>query len=217
MASRGYAVLQPQFRGSEGLGDGLREAAWGEWGRKMQTDLSDGVAHLAARQIIDPKRVCIVGASYGGYAALAGVTLQQGIYRCASGIAGLSDLKLYLGGRSRYKSSPKRSRTLRHWLRLMGAEKSTDPVLDTLSPALLADKVKVPVQLIHGKDDTVVPFAQTEVMAKALETAGSPAELVTLEDEDHWFSQAKTRTQMLTALIAFLEKHNPPGPEAAGR
>jgi dipeptidyl aminopeptidase/acylaminoacyl peptidase len=215
IASRGYAVLQPQFRGSDGLGDGLREAAWGQWGRKMQTDLSDGVAHLAAQGLIDPKRVCIVGASYGGYAALAGVTLQQGIYRCASGIAAVTDLKLFLGGRLRYKTSPRRSATLRHWLRLTGATSSSDPVLDTLSPALLADKVTVPVQLIHGKDDTVVPFGQTDIMAKAMAGHDHPAELVTLNDEDHWFSQAATRVEMLTALIAFLEKHNPPG--EAGR
>jgi dipeptidyl aminopeptidase/acylaminoacyl peptidase len=211
IASRGYAVLQPQFRGSEGLGDALREAAWGQWGRKMQTDLSDGVAHLAAQGLVDPKRVCIVGASYGGYAALAGVTLQEGLYRCASGIAAVTDLKLFLGGRSRYRTSPKRSATLRHWLRLAGATSSTDPVLDTLSPALHADKVTVPVQLIHGKDDTVVPFEQTSVMAKALAASGRPAELVSLKDEDHWFSQATTRVEMLTALTAFLEKHNPPG------
>lgn len=213
MALRGYVVLRPQFRGSDGLGSKLREAAWGEWGRKMQTDLSDGVAHLAAQGIVDPGRVCIVGASYGGYAALAGVTLQQGIYRCASSIAGLSDLKRFLD----YRISPKRSAVLRHWLRLMGAKSSTDAVLDTLSPARHADKVTVPVQLIHGKDDTVVDYQQTQHMADVLARRDKPAEVVTLVGEDHWLSKAKTRVELLTAMIAFLEKHNPPDPRIAGK
>jgi dipeptidyl aminopeptidase/acylaminoacyl peptidase len=217
MASRGYAVLQPQFRGSEGVEDGLREAAWGEWGKKMQTDLSDGVQYLAAQGLIDPKRVCIVGASYGGYAALAGVTLQQGIYRCASAIAGVTDLKRFIGGKDHYRMKAEKSATLRHWLRLMGASSNTDPVLDTLSPALLADKVAVPVQLIHGKDDTVVPYTQSKVMAEALARRDRPAEFVTLKGEDHWLSQATTRVELLDALIAFLEQHNPPGTGAGGQ
>lgn len=217
MASRGYAVLQPQFRGSEGLDEGLREAAWGEWGKKMQTDLSDGVQHLAAEGLIDPKRVCIVGASYGGYAALAGVTLQQGIYRCASAIAGVTDLRRFLGGKSHYRVKAEKSVTLRHWLRLTGASSNTDPMLDTLSPALLAEKVAVPVQLIHGKDDTVVPYAQSKAMADALARNDRPADVVMLKNEDHWLSQATTRVELLNALMAFLEKHNPPGAAAGGQ
>ncbi|MEL7219650.1 MAG: prolyl oligopeptidase family serine peptidase, partial [Pseudomonadota bacterium] len=92
VAYRGYAVLQPNFRGSTNRDRAFIRAGYGEWGRKMQTDLSDGIAHLAAEGIVDPSRACIMGASYGGYAALAGVTLQQGIYRCAVSFAGVSDL-----------------------------------------------------------------------------------------------------------------------------
>ncbi|GGE09048.1 prolyl oligopeptidase [Polymorphobacter glacialis] len=209
MASRGYAVLRPQFRGSDGLGDGLREAAWGEYGRKMQTDLSDGVRHLAGAGMIDPARVCIVGASYGGYAALAGVTLQKGVYRCASAIAGVTDLRRFLGGTSRQRISPKRSASQRFWLRLIGAPNNADPLLDRLSPAQLATRSTVPVQLIHGKDDTVVAYAQTDYMAEALRQKGAPVEVVTLEGEDHWLSMAVTRRRLLDALMAFLEKHNP--------
>lgn len=106
-ASRGYAVLQPNFRGSTNRDDAFRRAGYGEWGGKMQSDLSDGVKALADKGIVDPKRACIVGASYGGYAALAGVTLQQGIYRCAVSVAGVSDLNdmytedLRIGGEAR--------------------------------------------------------------------------------------------------------------------
>src|SRR6202007_2715282 len=97
-ASRGYAVFQPNFRGSDGSGDAFRDAGFGQWGRKMQTDISDGVAELARRGIVDPKLVCIVGASYGGYAALAGVTLQHGLYRCAvsyAGVANMDSMQIY--------------------------------------------------------------------------------------------------------------------------
>src|SRR5262249_17617919 len=83
LASRGSAVPQPEFRGFGDLGWKMEAAGFGEWGRKMQSDLSDGVRALAAAGLIDPKRVCIVGGSYGGYAALAGVTMEQGVYRCA--------------------------------------------------------------------------------------------------------------------------------------
>ncbi len=94
MAAQGYAVLQPNFRGSI-LNSNFLQAGFGEWGRKMQSDLSDGVRYLAHQGIIDPKRVCIVGASYGGYAALAGVTVESGVYRCAVSVAGISDLRRF--------------------------------------------------------------------------------------------------------------------------
>ncbi len=210
MASRGYAVLQPQFRGSDGLGDALREAGYGQWGRRMQTDLSDGVRSLAVEGLIDPARVCIVGASYGGYAALAGVALDPGVYRCASAVAGVSDLRRFLGGTGGSRISPKRSIGQRFWLRLTGAVNNGDPLLDRLSPALHADQITVPVQLIHGKDDTVVPIEQSQQMEKALKAAGKPVEFVTLDGEDHWLSRAATRTRMLAAVMEFVERNNPP-------
>src|SRR5208337_5035347 len=88
----GYAVLQPNTRGSSGYGADLLKAGYGQVGRGMQTDISDAVAALATQGVIDPKRVCIVGADWGGYAAVAGVTLQHGVYRCAAAIRGLFDL-----------------------------------------------------------------------------------------------------------------------------
>jgi dipeptidyl aminopeptidase/acylaminoacyl peptidase len=209
LASRGYAVLQPNFRGSEGFGWDFVKAGFGQWGKAMQTDLSDGVRDLAAQGLIDPKRVCIVGASYGGYAALAGATLDKGVYRCATSVAGPADLKRMLtDNQKRYSTS--NNSTLRYWLRFMGADGVKDPDLTVISPARLADQVEIPVLLIHGKDDTVVPYVQSQIMANALKKAGKPVELVTLEGEDHWLSSGATRLQMLTATVAFLEKNNPP-------
>ena len=212
IASRGYAVLQPQFRGSSGFGGAHRDAGFGQWGRKMQTDLSDGVRKLVADGIVDPKKVCIAGASYGGYAALAGPTLDPGVYRCAAAIGGVSDLRRMLANEISDSGFSKENETLRYWKRFMGAASEDDARLDAISPARLAARVKVPVLLIHGKDDTVVRYEQSTIMEKALRDAGASVELVTLAGEDHWLSRATTRVQMLTALIGFLEKHNPPAP-----
>ena len=209
LASRGYAVLQPNFRGSDGFGQAFLEKGYGEWGKAMQTDLSDGVRYLAKQGTIDPKRVCIVGASYGGYAALAGAALDRGVYRCASSVAGLSDLKRFvLDGNKRFETGNNSAQ--RYWLRFMGADGLRDPDLALISPAKMADKVEIPLQLIHGKDDTTVPYVQSTLMVDAMKKAGKPVELVTLDGEDHFLSRGATRLQMLTAMVAFLEKNNPP-------
>ena len=209
MASRGYAVLQVNYRGSDGFGWTFMASGFGQWGRAMQTDLSDGVRALAVQGVIDAKRVCIVGASYGGYAALAGAALQPGVYRCAASVAGPSDLKRMVIDSSRGYASSDNS-TQRFWLRFMGADGVKDPDLAAISPARLADQVKIPILLIHGKDDTVVPYVQSTLMADALTKAGKPVELVTLPSEDHWLSRGATRLQMLTSMVGFLEKNNPP-------
>jgi dipeptidyl aminopeptidase/acylaminoacyl peptidase len=206
LASRGYAVLQVNFRGSTGFGWEHMQAGFGEWGRKMQTDLSDGVRHLAAEGVIDPNRVCIVGASYGGYAALAGAAIDRGVYRCAASVAGVSDLRRFIfWARDRGGDASQR-----WWLRFMGADTPNVPELADISPALNADKVEIPVLLIHGRDDTVVPTEQSRIMADALTKAGKPVELLIQKGEDHWMSRGDTRVEMLTTVVAFLEKHNPP-------
>ncbi|HWU12594.1 MAG TPA: S9 family peptidase [Caulobacter sp.] len=209
LASRGYAVLRPNFRGSDGFGYSFVKAGFGQWGKAMQTDLSDGVRYLAKQGTIDPKRVCIVGASYGGYAALAGATLDRGVYRCAASIAGLADLKRFVVDKNQLYNGGNNS-TARFWLEFMGADGLKDPDLAAISPARLADKVEIPVLLIHGKDDTVVPYVQSTLMADAMKKAGKPVELVTLPSEDHWLSRGATRLQMLTSVVGFLEKNNPP-------
>ena len=210
LASKGYAVLQPQFRGSNGYGWEFLAAGFGQWGRKMQTDLSDGVRDLARQGTINPKRVCIVGASYGGYAALAGVALDTGVYRCAVSVAGLSDLHRFLAWKRSLKGGASKS-GVRYWDRYMGSTGPEDPSLDAISPVKHADKVSIPVLLIHGKDDTTVPFEQSQLMADALKRAGKPVEFVPLNGEDHYLSRSQTRLQMLQATVKFLETNNPPG------
>lgn len=208
LASRGYAVLQVNYRGSNTTSALLR-AGYGQWGRKMQTDLSDGVSYLVGRGIADPKRVCIVGASYGGYAALAGVTLQNGIYRCAVSVAGVADPARFLRWTSNRMSTTENAST-RYWDRFLGVKGAGDPRLEAISPIDHAGAVDVPVLLIHGRDDTVVPYSQSEDMAQALKRAGKSVQLVSLPHEDHWLSHGSTREQMLSAVVSFLESNDPP-------
>jgi dipeptidyl aminopeptidase/acylaminoacyl peptidase len=206
-ASQGYAVFQPNFRGSAGYGVQFRNAGFGQWGRKMQTDISDGVADLVAKGIVDPKRACIIGGSYGGYAALAGVTVQHGLYRCAVSVAGVADPADMLTKAS--TDAGYRSPATHYWQAFMGVTQWQGGQLDPISPAALAAKADAPILLIHGKDDSVVPYSQSVTMASALKSAGKPVEFVTMDNEDHWLSQAATRTEMLKAAVAFVEKHNP--------
>ncbi|MGC1520991.1 MAG: S9 family peptidase [Steroidobacteraceae bacterium] len=208
LAAQGYAVLQPNYRGSD-LGQKWVESGFGEWGRKMQTDLSDGLRYLAAQGIVDPKRACIVGASYGGYAALAGVALQSDVYRCAVSVAGISDPANFIRWVTR-KEAYGNQIGLRYWERFLGVSDPGDKRLDAISPLHHADQITVPLLLIHGRDDITVPYDQSDDIAKALKHAGRPAEFITLDKEDHYLSRSATRIQMLQSSIEFLRKNNPP-------
>ena len=173
----------------------------------MQSDLSDGVRYLADQGIIDPGRVCIVGASYGGYAALAGMTLESGVYRCGVAVAGISDLEQF--AQANYGSGT-RPDLVGIWDRYWGVAQPTAAALAAISPVKHVQTVTGPVLLIHGRDDTVVPYHQSELMQRALKGAGKSVALVTLKDEDHWLSHGATRKQMLEETIHFLRVNNPP-------
>jgi len=208
LSDQGYAVLRPNYRGSD-INWRFLSQGFGEWGKKMQTDLSDGVRYLAKEGIADPARVCIVGASYGGYAALAGPSLDPGVYRCAVAVAGIGDIRRMLTWVNDRRGSDK-SRTQRYWDRFMGVRGPDDPAVDGISPIKHLDAITVPVLLIHGRDDTVVDYEQSHVMYDALRKAKKSVELVTLKNEDHWLSRSGTRLQMLEASVGFLRAHNPP-------
>ena len=203
-ASRGYAVLQPNFRGSDGYGQAFINAGHGEWGRKMQTDLSDGVRYLAAQGLIDPKRVAIFGASYGGYAALAGATIDTGVYNCAVSVAGPSDLKAMVEWED-LKTGYQKSTTVLYWREFMG-----DPSRwGEISPAKQAAKASCPVLLIHGTDDTVVPIDQSYEMQNALKAAGKDVQLITYKGQTHREDDQASRIAMMQAAMDFISKHNP--------
>jgi dipeptidyl aminopeptidase/acylaminoacyl peptidase len=207
LAMQGYAVLQPNFRGSTQSADFIARG-YGQWGRKMQTDVSDGVSDLVRQGLVDPRRVCIAGASYGGYAALAGATLQPGMYRCAASIAGLADLRRWM--EEEKGSVVRHSSAERYFNRWLGAVSPADPKIAEISPIMHVDAITIPVLLIHGRDDTRVKYAQSRLMADAMQRAHKQVTLVDLPHEDHFLSRSSTRLRMLQSLVDFLRANNPP-------
>lgn len=201
IANEGYMVVQPQFRGSSGFGRDHIEAGYGEWGRKMQDDITDVVNSLVEKGVIDKRRICIAGASYGGYAALAGAVFTPELYQCVVSINGVSDLPGFVS----YKGYEygRNSTTLRYWNKAM-TEKANKEALEEVSPAYHADKAKAPVLLIHAKNDFNVRIEQSRKMAKALKKAGKKVELITIDDENHSLDSVESRSKTLTAIAQLL-------------
>tara|TARA_R110001606_G_scaffold53129_2_gene131271 strand:+ start:1227 stop:3182 length:1956 start_codon:yes stop_codon:yes gene_type:complete len=204
-ANRGYVVLQPNFRGSSGYGAEFLQAGYGEWGRKMQDDVSDGVLTLTDGGLVDPDRVCIVGASYGGYSALAGGAYTPDLYKCVVAVAPVSDLPRMIRDVSKRRGH--RHWAVDYWKEIIGDPKAEKVKLEDISPVNSAATFAAPVLLIHGKDDTVVPISQSEVMEKALLKEGKSVAFVTLDGEDHWLSGGETRIETLRAMSDFVEVH----------
>jgi dienelactone hydrolase len=208
-AARGYAVFQPNFRGSAGFGRAFAESGYHEWGLKMQHDISDGLKALVDQGTVDASRVCIVGASYGGYASLAGASLTPDLYKCSVSIAGIADLDDFLTWIKRTYGSD--SASYEYWVKAIGDPDKDAERIRATSPALLADKIRIPVLLIHGTDDDVVPVQQSRTMKKALEKAGMKTELIELDREGHSYWQVFNEVLVLSNVDAFLWKHLGPG------
>lgn len=205
-ANRGYAVLQPNFRGSGGYGTAFGDAGIGQIGRKMQDDLDDGMDWLVKEGIVDKGRVCIVGASYGGYAAMWGAIRNPERYRCAASLAGVADLKAMLKYNRRYldKEAGKR------WRARVTGEPEFD--LASVSPTQQAARLQRPLLIAHGEDDGTVPIGQSQNLIAALKAAGnSNFEYVAYKEEGHGFSNPVNLKDWFDRLDAFLAKHNPAG------
>lgn len=205
LANRGYAVLQPNYRGSWGYGRKFTEAGLRQWGLKMQDDISDGVKKAIADGIADPKRVCIVGASYGGFAALAGAAFSPELYACAVSFAGVSDLPQML--RTEHKEYGSSSQVSSFWATRIGSSDENWDQLIATSPARNAAKIRCPVLLMHGEGDTTVRIDQSETMASALKDAGKSVEFIRIPGEDHYLNLTETRVQLLTETEKFLAKN----------
>lgn len=216
LASRGYAVLQPNYRGSSGYGGEWLHAGDRQWGGLMQTDVEDGVVALVHSGIADPNRVCIVGWSYGGYAALAGATLTPDRYKCAAAGGGVSDLEALLAYGQRLSGT--HSLWSDYWRASIGDRQEDRDRIRSVSPINLADHVHIPILLIHGTNDTVVPIEQSLHMRDRLLAAGKNVQYVELHNDDHWLSDADTRIQMLRELEGFLARNiGPQAPAPAHR
>ncbi len=205
LASRGYAVLQPQFRASAGFGLAHRNAGRKEWGMLVQDDITDGVNHLVNTGVADRSRICIVGWSFGGYASMAGLAFTPDLYRCGVAGAGVSDLSKMLAWIEDRRGRGQRSQD--YFTDAIGYLTKDEKRLAATSPALHAAKFKAPLLLIHGKDDTVVPKEQSDIMADALKAAGKPFEYVVLEGEDHHLSRSSTSKEYFRQLERFLARH----------
>lgn len=204
LANRGYAVLQPNYRGSGGYGRAFYEKGEGQWGRQMQDDLDDGMDWLVKQGIADAKRVCMVGASYGGYAALWGAARNPERYRCAVSFAGVSDVKSQLS----YQKDLMFDRRYRsEWQAQVRGDKAFD--LATVSPLSNIAALKVPVMLAHGDKDDRVPLRQSQRYADALTAAGKPHEYYVYRGEGHGFTKAENQKDYFEKLEAFLAKYNP--------
>jgi len=194
IASRGFGVLQPQYRGSTGYGAAFQRAGYRQWGARMQDDVTDATSWLIDQKLADPNHICIVGSSYGGYSALIGAARHPELYQGAAAIAPVTDMGRLMRDRDHSEFGDINHR------RVMGNMESAGVV----SPVDLAPEIAVPVLLIHGRRDFTVPAAHTEAMETALRRAGHSPTVVYLKDTDHFFSDEEGRLRTLKALDGFL-------------
>ncbi len=199
VASRGYAVLQPNFRGSTGYGAEFTRKGQGQMGLAMQDDISDGLAWAVREGIADPARACIVGASYGGYAAMWGVVKDPDLYRCAISISGVANLRREVNDFGGYFFKGKYTDD---W-------KKMTPDFAAVSPINGIARIKAPLLLIHGRRDVTVDVAQSDSMASKMRAAGKAVEYLPLPKADHYFTRQPDRLMMLNAIGTFLAKNNP--------
>ncbi len=204
LAARGWLVLQPNFRGSGGLGLAFADAGRKRWNDRMQEDVEDAVAQVVAAGWADPKKIAIFGGSYGGYAALMGAVRKPQIYRCAVAFAAPSDLmKMMDYERKEGADSP----AYVYWARTMGHPDADAAMLRAASPALHAGSIDIPVLVIHGDEDGIVPVEQGRLMDRALTKAGKPHEYVELAGAGHGGWEPDVERRYLTRVLDFIGKH----------
>ena len=198
IANRGYLVLQPNFRGSSGYGDTFEYKGKNQWGGLMQDDVTDATKWLISQGYADPKRICIAGASYGGYAALMGVIKEQDLYKCAISVNGVTDLP-------RLKRADKRESVGgKAWVKTMGLKGSDDK---DVSPHHRAKEVNAPVLLMSSKDDARVNYKMSRDMHKKLKKLCKDSTYIKIEDGTHFMLTENSRMTLLTETEKFLAKH----------
>lgn len=202
LASRGYAVLQVNFRGSVGYGLEFDKAGWREWGGRMQDDLTDAVRWSIAEGIADPARICVFGASYGGYAAMMGLAQTPELFRCGVNYVGVTDIPLLL------RTIPRAWENVRAELSLqIGDPKQDAEMLKARSPVTLAQRIRAPVLMAYGKRDPRVVLEHANRFEDALERAGVPNELIIRVDEGHGYQKFGNQVDFGKRLVEFLERY----------
>lgn len=200
--NRGYAVFQMNFRGSTGYGRAFLEASYKQWGKAMQDDITDGVEWLKQQGVAASDRIAIYGGSYGGYAALAGVTFTPDLYACAVDYVGVSNLFTFMNTIPPYWKP-----MLEMLYEEVGHPEHDYEQLAATSPALHADKIKVPLFIAQGANDPRVNKAESDQMVAALRARGVAVEYMVKDDEGHGFANQENRFDFFLAMEAFLEKH----------
>jgi dipeptidyl aminopeptidase/acylaminoacyl peptidase len=206
LASRGYAVLQPNFRGSTGYGRQFVESGYGQFGTGMIDDMEDGIQWLAGQGTIDSARVCVMGGSYGGYAAMWAPIRNPERYRCAISFAGISDVRAMLRYDSRMSSATRYSRA---WRRRVEGEGGAD--LNTISPLQQVARARVPLLIAHGERDRNVPVSQSRNLVRAMTASRASLESVFYPQAVHGFTRPEDSADFLRRVEAFLARHNPAG------
>ncbi|VAV89183.1 prolyl oligopeptidase family protein, partial [hydrothermal vent metagenome] len=197
LTSRGYAVLQMNYRGSTGYGTKFHDMGIQQWGRAMQDDITDGTKWMIEQGYSNPDRICIMGASYGGYSALNGIAREPDLYKCAISFAGIGDMRLFQRDASRFTSETVTMKYI----------KNQNHSLDDISPASNIKKIKAPVLLMHGTLDSRVPYKQGPIFYKKMKSAGKDIKFVKLEDETHFLELEKNKLIFLKEVDKFLKKH----------
>lgn len=203
LASRGYAVLQLNYRGSGGYGSEFQRAGYRQWGLVMQDDLSDATRWAVEQGYADPRRLCIYGASYGGYAALEGVVREPDLYRCAVGYVGVYDLAMmYRDG-----DIPRSLYGKRYLEQVLGKDQND---LARRSPAANVDAIKAAVMIAAGGRDLRVPISQAKALKKALDQRKYPYEWLLKDSEGHGFYRTDNQVDLYTRMIDFFNRNTAP-------
>ena len=200
-ANRGYAVVQVNFRGSGGYGRRFEQAGYGKWGREMQDDLSDAVKYLIDEGIADQDRICIYGASYGGYAAMAGLTFTPDLYRCGINYVGVTDVALL------FSSMPKHWEPLIDVMKVQIGDPADQVQMNAISPLSHVDKIDDPVLIVHGKRDPRVVMKHADRFRSELKKEKKSFEWLVKANEGHGFRKEKNRLELYRKIDKFLSKH----------
>jgi dipeptidyl aminopeptidase/acylaminoacyl peptidase len=202
LANRGYAVLQPNYRGSTGYGRKFVVAGYKEWGGKMHDDLVDGAGWLIKEGIADPKKIAIMGASYGGYATLAGLTLTPDLFAAGVSRVGISNLLTFFQTYPSYWSPYTPA-----MMRRVGNPKTEEELLKTRSPLFFVDRVQAPLLIAHGQNDVRVVINESEQMVEAMRKAGKAVDYVVYGDEGHSLTRPENKFHFYAKAEEFLAKH----------
>ncbi|UNK49524.1 S9 family peptidase [Lysobacter sp. S4-A87] len=203
LAAQGYAVLQVNYRGSDGYGKAFREAGHRNYGRLIEDDIDAAVRSALAAYPLDESRMCTLGASYGGYSALVSAVRWPGRFRCAVSLSGLSDRTLFFTA-----SDAARSAQVRPLMeRVMGDPRTDMAEMQATSPLYHVDSLKLPVMLVHGREDVRVDFEHTRRLVRMLNLQGQPPVLLALPDMGHGFSDAAEADLGWTSIAGFLQQH----------